>query len=206
MNVNPKNILGGIPGLFEEFEFEKETMTVSNVVSGVFEDIFSLGEDIKGSETKSESNESQKFPSTGSIEFNKKQVEENAENEKQKAETERKEAFYQTLKEDQERVRRAKDILLFEEEVDDFVTNLPTDQKNQLLHYQASYRDRSIYQRAELRKKLIEERRKAEEKEKDAKVPSTAKQANAIETQFEGGTGKYGGGSANLSSASGAVG
>lgn len=206
MNINPSSVLGGIPGLFEEFEFEKETSMVSTVASGVLEGITSLGKDMVGAESNSESNESHSFPSKGTIEFNKKQEEANAAEKKQKTEAERKKAFFQALKEDQERAQRAKDILWFEEEINDLTANMPDDQKNVLLHYQASYKDRSIYQKAELRKKLIEQKQKEEEKEKAAAIPSPAKQANALETQFEGGTGKYGGGSANLSSASGAVG
>lgn len=201
-NANPLNMLGRM-GFYDELGFEKETFTAANVaneVGEVFKDIFALKADIAGVEDKEQS---AGFPSSGTIEFNKKQAEID---QKQKKETERKKAFFQALKEDQERARRAKDMLFLEEEINDIAANLPIDQKNELLHYQASYRDRSIYQRAELRKKLIEQRKKQENKEKQAAIPSPAKQANAIETQFEGGSGKYGGGSANLSSASGAVG
>ena len=96
-----------------------------------------------------------KFPTTGTIEFNQKE----------RAEADRKKAFFQGLKEDQDRAQKAHDKLLFEQELDDIATNLPTDQKNKLLHYQASYKDRSIYQRAELRRKMIEESKKAEKQE-----------------------------------------
>lgn len=132
--------------------------------------------------------ENGEFPSTGSIEF-----------QKQKAETVRKKAFFQSLKEDMERAQKAKDKLLFEEEINDIVTNLPTEQKNRLLHYQASYRDRSIYQRAELRKKLIEEQKRSEKQEKAASIPSPAKQPSALEGAFEGRSGSQGSGTANLS-------
>ena len=184
-----RNILGGILGSFED-DFEREStviQTVTQAASGVFEAIVSLGQEVKGAE---------KFPSKGSIEFNTKQAQ--AE-ESRKQETDRKKAFYQALKEDQDRAQKAKDKLLFEEEMDDIVTNLPTEQKNRLLHYQVGYKDRSIYQRAELRKKLIEEQIKSEKQEKAASIPSPAKQPSAMEGAFEGRSGTQGGGTANLS-------
>lgn len=198
-HINPKNILGGIPGLFDDGNFERETPIISQVtqsMGGIFEAIFSLGQDITGVESKSESNGAGKFPSKGSIEFNRTNNEQFL---KQQAEIERKKAFYQAIKKDQERAQRAKDKLLFEEELNDIVTNLPTEQKNRLLHYQANYRDRSIYQRAELRKKLIEERRKTENQQKEISIPSPAKQPSALEGAFEGRSGTQGGGTANLS-------
>lgn len=179
--MNAKNILGGIPGLFET-DFEKETTVVAESVKGLYEMVFSK--------------EETKFPKTGSIEFKQKQ---SHEEEKQKVKAERVRAFFQSLKEDMDRAQKAKDKLLFEEEINDIITNLPTEQKNKLLHYQASYKDRSIYQRAALRKKLIEEQKKAQDKQKKASVPSPAKQPSALETAFEGGSGKQGGGSSNLS-------
>lgn len=188
--INPRNILGGILGTFED-DFERETLSMSSVTKGageVVEAIFSLGQDITGVESQIESNGSEKFPSKGSIEFNKNN-----------AEKERKKAFFQALKEDQDRAQRSKEKLLFEEEINDIVTNLPTEQKNQLLHYQLSYRDRSIYQRAELRKKLIEQRKQAEKQQKQTAIPSPAKQPSAMEGIFEGRSGSQGGGTANLS-------
>lgn len=196
--ITPRNILGGIPGLFEEDDFEKETSLASSAtrfIGDTFKDLVSLGEDIAGTATEKETKNLEKFPSRGSIEF--KRSAEDAE--KQKAEVDRKKAFYQALKEDQERAQRAKDKLLFEEEINDIATNLPTDQKNRLLHYQTSYRDRSIYQRAELRKKLIEENKKAKEQEKAASIPNPAKQPSALEGAFEGRSGAQGSGTANLS-------
>lgn len=127
----------------------------------------------------------EKFPSKGSIEFNTKQ-----------AETNRKKAFFQAIKEDQERAEKAKDKLL-EEEIGDILKDLST--KNRLLLYQAGYQDRSIYQRAELRKKMIEEQKKSEKQEKAASIPSPAKQPSALEGAFEGRSGTQGGGTANLS-------
>ncbi len=195
--LNPRNILGGIPGLFEE-DFERETSLVSTaaqLIGGTFKDIVSLGQEITGTTTESEGTRSEKFPSTGTINF-KKEVQQA---EKQQAEKDRIRAFNQALKEDMERAQRAKDKLIFEEEINDIATNLPTDQKNRLLHYQASYRDRSIYQRAELRKKLMEESKKVETQEKTASIPSPAKQPSALEGAFEGRSGQTGGGTANLS-------
>lgn len=180
MNINPRSILGGIPGLFDETEFEKESP-----LGGVFEAISDLGNDLS----------EKKFPSKGSIEFNKA----NEESQKQKEKAQKAKAFFQGLKEDADRAQKAKDRILFEEEIWDIITSLPTEQKNELLHYQASYRDRSIYQKAALRRKIIEGRKKEENKEKAASIPSPAKQANALETAFEGGSGKQGGGSSNLS-------
>lgn len=137
----------------------------------------------------------EKLPSKGSIEFDKKQREEVG----------RQKLFYQTLKEEKVRVERSEEKLS-EEEINDIVSNLSTEQKNQLLHYQASYRDKSIYQRAELRRKLIEQKKQAEEKEKQQTVKSPAKQVNAMDAAFEGGSGKSGSGSANFSSTGGGAG
>lgn len=187
--INPRNILGGIPGLFEEdFEIEASVSSVSQAVGEVIKDAFSLGQDIIGVEPQSETTKTEKFPSTGTIEFNKK-----------KAEIDMKKAFYQALKEDQDRAQRAKDKLLFEDEINDIATNLPTEEKNRLLHYQASYKDRSVYQRAELRRKLIEESKKTAKQEKQASIPSPAKQPSALEGAFEGRSGAQGSGTANLS-------
>ncbi len=203
--MNTRKILGGIPGLFDETEYEKESTLVSSVASGVasaisqaasgvFEVAMDIGQNISGTESKQETNG--KFPTTGSIEFNKKEVQNE---QKAEAESDRKRAFFQALKEEQDRAQRAKEKLIFEEEINDMVTNLPTDQKNELLHYQASYRDRSIYQRAELRKKIIEQQKKQEKQEKAASIPSPAKQPSAMEGAFEGRSGNQGSGTANLS-------
>lgn len=200
---NTINVLSRI-GFFDDFEYEKES-NESSVVSavakgagGIMEAFVSLGQDISGIEPKKESNDAKKFSLDGSIEFNKAKAQFEQE-QKQKEVINKKKVFFQALKEDTERAQRAKDKLLFEEEINDIATNLPTDQKNELLHYQASYKDRSIYQRAELRKKLIEIRNKSEEKEKKSSVPSPAKQPSAMEGAFEGRSGTQGGGSANLS-------
>lgn len=136
--------------------------------------------------------------SSGSINFKENQVQVEQQL-KERAKVDRKKAFFQALKENMERAQKAKDKLLFEEEINDIVTNLPTEQKNRLLHYQASYKDRSIYQRAALRKKLIEEQKKSEKQEKAASIPSPAKQPSALEGAFEGRSGGQGSGTANLS-------
>ena len=210
---SPNSILGRM-GFFDESDFEKETSLLSTITStvvsvardmagGVYEAAADLGQTVIIAESKTESNGNGKF--LGSIDFkNQAQQLEQSQKEleqfkKEQKETNQEKAFYQALKEDQERTRRAKDKLLFEEEINDIVTNLPTEQKNALLHYQASYRDRSIYQRAELRKKLIEERQKAEKQEKQVSIPSPARQPSALEGVFEGRSGSQGGGTANLS-------
>lgn len=198
--TNPRNILGGILGGFDEIGFESEQPIVSNIaqgISGVFQDILSLGQEVSGVENKP-TTETQKFPSQGSIEFTRAQ--EKAEDDKKKQkEVETKKIFYQALKDDQQRAENAKNRMLFEEEINEIATNMPTDQKNELLHYQASYKDRSIYQRAELRKKLIEQRKQADKQQKQASMAQTSPKASAMNAAMEGGSGSQGGGQANLS-------
>jgi len=169
--INPRQVLGGMIGGFEE-GFEKESF-------------LSNGKLAIGGKTELNG-------------FNKNQAELEKKI-KEKAEADRKRRFNQALKEDYERTQRAKDRIWLEEEINDITTNISTEEKNKLLHYQASYKDRSIYQRAELRRKIIEERRKAEKKQKEATIPSPAKQASALQTAFEGGSGTQGSGTANLS-------
>lgn len=207
-STNSKNhSRSGILGLFED-DFENEssirssaTSVVTQTATGILEAVLDLGQTVTGMEDKTESKANAKFPTTGSIEFNKQQaqIEQLQKQQAGKEKADQKRVFFQALKEDQERAQKAKEKLLFEEEINDIVTNLPTEQKNELLHYQASYKDRSIYQRAELRKKLIEQRRKAEKQQKQSSIPSPAKQPSAIEGAFEGRSGTQGGGSANLS-------
>ncbi|MBI2019756.1 hypothetical protein HYS95_03785 [Candidatus Daviesbacteria bacterium] len=197
-SVNPKNILGGILGGFEE-DFESERSMVSSAAKGFFEAVIDIGKGVAGTETGGVFDaKSGQFPSKGSIEFNKAVQQEVAAEQKKKAEIDRKKIFFTTLKEEQQKVQIEKDKV-FEEEINDIITNLPTEQKNRMLHYQASYKDKSVYQRAELRKKIIEEQRKTEEQEKTASIPSPAKQASALNAAMEGGSGTQGGGTANLS-------
>lgn len=162
--INPRDILFS----FEE-DYEREISTVHAIISTAKE--LAVG---VIAEAKPESNGNGKFPTKGSIEFTK-QVQEFEQTQKEKTEVDRKKAFYQALQEEQARAQKAGDKL-FEEEINDIATNLPTEQKNQLLHYQASYKDRSIYQRAELRKKLIEEKKKAEKQQEEASKASTKAQ------------------------------
>ncbi|MBI2314600.1 hypothetical protein HYU93_00870 [Candidatus Daviesbacteria bacterium] len=210
--INPKNILGGM-GFFDETGFEKESAMVSSavatvasassqVVSGFFEAAIGLGQNIGGTESKQEANG--KFSKGSLNNFNDKArfeqlQQQQTETEKQRAEKDRKTIFFQALKEDQQRAQQAKEKKLEEDEINDIIANLPTEQKNRLLHYQASYKDRSIYQKAELRKKLIEEQKKAEKQQKEAPIPSPAKQPSAMEGAFEGRSGAQGSGTSNLS-------
>lgn len=191
--VKPSQVLGGILGGFEEIGFEMEAPSASSVakgVTGVLQDVFSLGQDIAGVEPNQNSKETQKFPPQGTIEFNQVQ---------KKEEVDAKKIFYQALKDDQQRAEQAKNRMLFEEEMGDIITNLPTEQKNELLHYQASYKDRSVYQRAELRKKLIEQRKQADKQQKQASMAQAAPKASAMNAAFEGGSGTQGSGQGNLS-------
>lgn len=195
--TNPSRVLGGILGGFDEIGFEIETPAVSSVAKGVgsiFEDIFSLGQDIVGMENKPVA-ETQKFPAQGTIEFNKKAQEDQA----RKKEAAAKRIFFQALKDDTQRGEQVKNRMLFEEEVNDITTNMPTDEKNRLLHYQASYKDRSIYQRAELRRKIIEQRKQADKKQKEVSITQTKPKASAMNAAMEGGSGTQGSGQANLS-------
>lgn len=204
--VKTSQVIGGAMGWMDEIGFEMETPSASSVtqgVKGVFEDIISLGQDITGLEPKTEVEQENSldptsgFPSKGSIEFNKAQAK-FEEQEKKRKETDRKKTFYQNLKDDQLRAHQAKERMWFEEEINDITTNMPIEEKNELLHYQASYKDRSIYQKAELRKKLIEQGRKKDQQQKEASIPSPAKKISALEGAFEGASGKVGSGIANF--------
>ncbi len=203
--LNPRNILGGIPGLFDESEYESESSLISSAaqgVGGIFQDILSLGQDIAGVEDKSSSetqSETNKLAIGGQTELKfdheKAKLEEELKNKK---EADRKKGFFQNIDE-QKRVQEAKDRMLIEEEINDIAANMSTEEKNRLLHYQSSYKDKSIYQIAALRKKIIEERRKADQQQKSASIPSPAKQPSALEGAFEGRSGNQGSGTANLS-------
>lgn len=210
--VKPHQVIGGAMGWLDEIGFERES-TISSVTKGVgsvLGDMFSLVGDITGDTAKEvpkvfydafkveEEHKLDPFPSKGSIEFNKQEA--NAEAKlKQKEQDEKVKAFYQALKEDQLRAQQAKEKMLFEEELNDITANMSTAEKNRLLHYQASYKDKSIYQISELRKKIIEQRRQATKQEKQASIPSPAKQPSALEGAFEGRSGTQGAGTANLS-------
>ncbi len=186
--LKKSQIFGG----FDEIDFEMEAPSASSIaqgVSGVIKDIFSLGQDIVGERTEvpEQKLNPDKF-SSGSIEFKKKE------------DVEAKKVFYQALKDDTQRAEQAKNRMLFEEEINDVMVNLPTEQKNELLHYQASYKNnRSIYQRAELRKKLIEQAQQADKQQKQESMAQTKPKASAMNAAMEGGAGTQGGGQANLS-------
>ncbi len=141
------------------------------------------------------SSEKGQFSTTGSIEFSKNQAKEEA----QRKEATSKRVFFQAVKEDQARVQQIKKQEQIEQEINDIGNNLSIEEKNRLLHYQASYRDRSIYQRAELRRKLIEERKNSDKQKKEASVAETKPGASALNAAMEGGSGSQGTGQANLS-------
>lgn len=200
--INPKNVLGGGLGGFDEIGFEIETPSISSfakVIGGIFQDIFSLNQEVSG--IGSEYNkEEDTFPSQGSIKFNAEKQAQQAKEQKQQEIAASQRVFFQSLKDEQTRAQQAKDRLLFEEEVGDISTNMPTDEKNRLLHYQSGYKDRSIYQKAELRKKIIEERRKADKQQKSSNMAQVSSpKASAMNAALEGGSGTQGAGQSNLS-------
>ena len=174
MKINLRQFIGGVPGLLEE-DYERESFLSS---------------------VKEESGQNGKLAIGGKTElngFNKTQAD--------KEGIERQRRFYQDLKEDTEKAQqRAKEEPLLQIELDYITTNLPTEEKNKLLHYQANYKNnRSIYSLSELRKKIIEESSKADKKQKEVSIPSPAKQPSALEGAFEGRSGTQGSGTANLS-------
>ena len=202
MNIR-RNILGGIPGLFDEADFERETSalttTIVQGVGGIFQDIITLGQDITGLETRTEIKDAAKFPPQGTIEFNKVQSE-IVEQQKQKEGTAAKRVFFQALKEEVARVENARDRMIYEEEIADIGAHISIEEKNKLLHYQASYKDRSIYQMAELRRKMIEQKKKSDGEKQEASLAQTqTKGKSAMQGMFEGSSGSQGGGTSNLS-------
>lgn len=202
--VRPNQQVGGGFGFFDEIGFEMETpslVSMAKGLGGIVGDIFSIGSDLTEGESSESNTDSSKLSIGGQteIDFKKRQTEAEAKL-KQRDEADRKKAFNQAMEQNRLRAQQAKDKMLIEEEINDISVNLSTEEKNKLLHYQASYKaNSSIYQRAELRRKIIEERKKAEKQEKASSIPSPAKQASALQTAFEGGSGSQGGGQANLS-------
>lgn len=201
--VRPNQQVGGGFGFFDEIGFEMETPSLASVakgLGGLVGDIFSIGSDLTEGGSSESNVDSNKLSIGGQteIDFNKRQTEAEAKL-KQRDEADKKKAFYQAMEQDRLRAQQAKDKILIEEEINDISLNLSTEEKNKLLHYQASYKDKSVYQRAELRRKIIEQRRKAEKQEKATSIPSPAKKASALDAAFEGGSGTQGGGQANLS-------
>ncbi len=205
--MKPSQILGGIIGGFDELGFEAEASltSVSKGVGGIFEDLISLGADVAGVESKSEKAEAGKFPSQGSIEFNPKQQAKAEHDAQMEKEGLAKRAFFASLKEDVARVQNSRDKMIYEEEIADIGAHISTEEKNNLLHYQASYKDRSTYQMAELRKKIIEQKKNADKQKKQSSMQSTQGKS-AMQGVFEGSSGTQGSGMANLSSTSGGAG
>ncbi len=83
-----------------------------------------------------------------------------------------------------------------------------TEERNELLGHQVGLRREhtsNAYSIANIRSSLMDLNNKQEEKVVNIPIPSPAKQANALETQFEGAKGQLGSGTASLSSASGAA-
>ena len=110
--VKFSQVLGGTMGWFENegsYETEAAVSSVVRGTGGVLEE------------------EKARFPSKGTLEFSKNQA---------KAEAENKKIFYQALKEDQARTQQAKDKMWLEEEINDITSNMSTEEKNRLLHYQ----------------------------------------------------------------------
>src|SRR5258708_4442797 len=141
-NLNPKNLLGGAIGWFEDednFEKESSTSSIMESVGEVLQDASrAVQEGISGAVTEvpkafvdafKDEEESKldptKFPTKGSIEFNKNKARAEAE-EKKKKETQTNKIFYDALKDNQLRTQQAKDKMLFEEEINDISTNLST--------------------------------------------------------------------------------
>ncbi len=207
MNIlNPKNVIGALGFFDNDTSYESENSTIATFFQGVVDaakDAASVvTEEVAGVNTNAESSKGEKFPTTGTLNFQEAQVKQQQaheeEKKKQKA-VEQKKVYFQSIKEGQAKVEQDKINAQFEEEINDISVNMSTEEKNRLLHYQSSYKDRSVYQKAELRKKLIEQR-KADEKQKTAaSMAQTTKQASAMQTAFEGGSGSQGGGQSNLS-------
>jgi hypothetical protein len=197
--IRPSQIIGGIMGDFSEIGSELEfspQSVVKEVTGAALEGVMDLFGDITGVEGKSEEKAGH-FPSRGSIEFNKNEAKAQKELEDKKKAI-KKQQFVQNLKDEQMRVQIAKDRMWMEEEINDITSNISTEEKNELLHYQSSYKDRSTYQKAELRKKIIEQRKKNEKQNKDASVAQTGG-VSAMNAAMEGGSGTQGGGQSNLS-------
>ena len=195
--------VGGGFGFFDEIGFEMETTSLASVtkgLGGIVGDIFSIGSDLTEGGSSESNSDSSKLSIGGQteIDFTKRQTEAEVKL-KQRDESDRRKAFNQTMEQDRLRFQQAKDQMLIEEEINDISLNLSTEEKNKLLHYQASYKDKSVYQRAELRRKIIEERKRAEKQEKTVSIPSPAKKASALDAAYEGGSGTQGSGTANLS-------
>ncbi len=188
----PKNKVrpAGAWGFFDDGYEKENSFSVTGVLKEVGSIVFEGLTEIAQTVT-----ESKQIAPTGTIEFKQKQAQE----EKDQAETNRKQTFIQAFKDDQQRAENAKNRMLSEDDLNNTLSNLPTDEKNRILHIQASYiNNRSIYHKSELRKKLVEENKKAEQQQKTASIPSPAKKISALDGAFEGSSGSVGSGTANF--------
>lgn len=193
--IRPPQILGAM-GWFDEGSFEKEERVI-DVTSVVKEAGNLLFEDILGVKQEEEED---KLTIGGKTELNFKENQAKIEKqEKDRKESDRKKTFFKDLKDDQLRVQHAKERMWFEEEINDKISGFSTVETNELLHLQADYKDnKSVYHKAELRKKIIEQRRKKDQQQKAVSIPSPAKKISALEGAFEGASGKVGSGTANF--------
>jgi hypothetical protein len=183
--------LSQIFGNFEDVNFEAEASlnSVRKAAGGAVEDIVSLfTENIAGINSESKEDKDAQISKTGSLEF--KQAISQAQYER---------AFYQSVKEEITRVENARDRMIFEEELMFIGENISTQEKNSMLHYQADYKDKSIYQLGELRKKIIEQKKMREKEKKQVSMQETKSKASAMNAALEGASGSQGGGQANLS-------
>lgn len=198
--MNQSQIFGG----FDEIGFEMETpslSTLSEGTKGIIGDLVSLlTENVAGIEAKKGNSEQKPIAPRGTIEeFNKARTKQEAQA-KQKEIAANKRIFYQALKEEIARVENSRDRMIYEEELADIGSHMPTEEKNALLHYQANYKDRSTYQMAELRRKLIEQKKNSDKEKKEVSIAQTqVKGKTAMQGIFEGASGSQGSGQANLS-------
>lgn len=199
----PSQALGAMGWYDEGNEIETPLSSIVSGATEVIAEAVNLVKETAGientsSETQTEAN---KLAIGGQTELNFKESQAKIEEqEKNRKETDRKKAFFQVLKDDQLKTQMAKDKMWFEEAINDMTSNMSTEEKNELLHLQADYTDnRNIYHKAELRRKIIEQRRKADQQQKAVSIPSPAKQPSALEGAFEGRSGNQGSGTANLS-------
>lgn len=106
-------------------------------------------------------------------------------------------------------VRQSRAQFVVNEEVRLEVAGMSEEERNKRLNLNSNLRKEhteNAYHMAELYRQVKAENRQINQQEQDIPIPSPAKQASALETQFEGGSGKIGSGTGSLSSASGAVG
>lgn len=193
--------LGAI-GFYDEVGSERETSSVTSVVKevvgGISEGVFSLLQEVGGVETKS-SDEKLAIGGKTELKFDEKRQAKLEEDQKKSKIANNQRAFYQDLKNEQIRIEMSKNKPSLEEEINDAITSLSNTDKNDLLHLQASYRNNNnVYQRAELRRKLVEKRKMADKQQKESSIPSPGKKISALDGAFEGASGSVGSGTANF--------